>query len=159
MFTISNGSVTFSRLSPAPFGGADGIYQATSGGYTVVASGVDSSGLTGCRQSGSKTFRVAGGALTATGTGPTLARPYAYTFNVEPPSSPPPSMTITRFDCPPSVPPELGDGTTFTGGLGAAISTVQTHSSPDGKTFSGAEDQTFGGSGLSFSWSFRGTTD
>jgi hypothetical protein len=159
VFAVRNGSVTFTRASPAPFGGADGSYRATSGGYTVVASGPDSSGLTGCDQTGSKTFRVAAGTLFASGTGVTLTPPYRYTFDVQPPSSPPPSMTITRINCPSSVPPELGNGTTFVGGLGAPISTVQTHSSPDGKTFAGSEDQTIGGSGFSMSWSFRGTTD
>jgi hypothetical protein len=154
LFTVSNGSVTFTRLSRAPFGGADGLFQATSGAYTVVASGLDWTG-TGCRMRGSKTFRVAGGALSATGTGPTLAPPYSYTFDISPPSSPPPSMTIERFDCPRAE----DNGTTFPDGLHAAISTVQAHSSPDGKTFAGSEDQTFGGSGFSMSWSFRGTTD
>jgi hypothetical protein len=52
------GSVVFDRLSPAVFGGADGVYARGFGGHTLTASGIDISGPTGCRMSGAEGFTI-----------------------------------------------------------------------------------------------------
>jgi hypothetical protein len=76
------GSLAYDRFTGAAFGGADGQYVLGAGDYTLVASGIDGSGVTGCHQTGSKHFTIprGQGSLRVSGTGPKLVAPYAYSF-------------------------------------------------------------------------------
>jgi len=64
-------------------------------------------------------------------------------------------MTVTRVNCPPAA--SMFEGTHFQAGQYAAFSTNSAHTSSDGLTYQGSEDQTFGGASPAFSWSFHGT--
>jgi hypothetical protein len=152
VLSVVNGSAAYDRFSPAVYGGADGQYRLRAGSYTLVASGLDGSGITGCQQTGSKTFTLAGGTIGVTGTPPNFVAPYSYTFDLLPPFE---TMTVTRVNCPPAA--SMFEGTQFQAGQYAAFSTNGAHTSSDGLTYQGSEDQTFGGAGPAFSWSFHGT--
>lgn len=152
VFTFS-GSLAYSRSSPAPLGGADGQYSMTAGDITVVASGTDFTGLTGCAQSGSQDFKLdPSGTLSVSGTPPELTPPYGYSFAASPPSQ---MMTITRSACPPGA--ESFEGTTAQIAVPVQLGTNSSHSSPDGATFTDSEDQSAGSSTIHLSWGFRGT--
>jgi hypothetical protein len=147
-------NLAFDR-SGADFGGpANGQYQSPAGSYTLVASGIDGSGITACHQTGSHTFTVPKGEswMRVDGSGPSFAAPYTYTFQV---FSVPRAMTATRVGCPESA--KDYEGTTFQTGLYSPFQPVRAQRSADGKSYVGSEDQTSGGSGIKFSWSLQGT--
>jgi hypothetical protein len=80
----ATGTATFDRFGQAFAGGADDQYRLSSGAYTLVASGIDGSGITGCHQRGSKTFQIPAdqGSLHVNGTPPDLTAPYSYGFQI-----------------------------------------------------------------------------
>lgn len=147
-------NLAFDR-SAADFGGpANGSYQSAAGSYTLVATGIDGSGITACHQTGSHTFTVPKGEswMRVDGSGPSFDAPYTYTFQV---FSVPRTMTATRVGCPESA--KDYEGTTFQTGLFSPFQPVLAKQSADGRQYVGSEDQTFGGSGIKFSWSLQGT--
>jgi hypothetical protein len=149
-----NSNLAFDR-SAGGFGGpANGSYQSAAGSYTLVASGIDGSGITACHQTGSHTFTVPKGesSMQVDGSGPSFDAPYTYTFQV---FSVPRAMTATRVGCPESA--KDYEGTTFQTGLYSPFQPVRSQRSADGKSYVGSEDQTFAGSGIKFSWSLQGT--
>jgi hypothetical protein len=148
------GSVAYDRVfGTPPFGGAEGTFSLVQGDYTLVASGTDGSGVTGCHQTGSKHFTISSGrgSMDIKGTPPSHLGPYAYKFEAVPPFA---TMTVTRTACPAGA--EEWNGTTFQTGLHSPLKTQRNHGS-DGKTYTDSEDQTSGGSGLQLKWAFQGT--
>jgi hypothetical protein len=147
------GSLTFDRVSGPVLGGADGLFRVSAGDYTLVASGIDGSGLTGCQQTGSKhfTLQAGGGEVNVTATQPNVG-PYDYSLQVSLPFE---TMDVTRTACPPAA--ASYEGTTFQAVPPGGLSTLHSHSSPDGIAYGDSEDQTFGGTGLAFSWALHGT--
>ena len=156
LFTF-NGTMAFDRLSPAVAGGADGIYALAGGSYTVVFSGTDISGATGCQMSGSGTHTLpvgfGFGSMTVQGTPPALGPPYTYRFQVIP--SPTDMVTVTRHSCPAGA--ESFEGTTFQANTFAAFQMATEQTSQDGIGYTGSEDQTFMGAGQAINWSLQGT--
>jgi hypothetical protein len=150
------GNVAFDRSGPNVFGGADGFYILKSGGFTLVASGIDGTGATGCRQTGTKNFTIPSGQVSGSmqvdGTPPDFDAPYDYSFYILPPFE---TMTVTRINCPSGA--SDWEGTTFQWGLFDSISTREPHTSDDGITYQSSEEQTIGGSGSALSWSLVGS--
>jgi hypothetical protein len=152
------GTMVYDRFGASPFGGADGRFQFASGEYTLVASGLDQSGVTLCRQTGSKRFTIPpnSGSMQVDGTGPNREAPYTYQVQAIQPAQ---TMTITRTSCPPNTDPPVGNGTTFQSGLFTPFQTSRTHTSSDGISFADSEDQRTSGSGMQWSWSLQGTEE
>jgi hypothetical protein len=145
------GSVGYDRTSPAGLGGANGVFSLVGGGYTVTASGIDSSLATACHQTGTAHFGFDGGSFQANGTGPGFGAPYDYSFSAS--KSGNPTMQITRTNCPdPSQ-----ENTTFTLPVQTFFSPLDSHSSADGINFADSETSSSSGGSSSFTWSFQGT--
>ena len=150
------GTLRFDRFAPSLGGPSDGVFRFAGGEYTVNASGRDQSGVTLCRQTGTKHFTIppGSGSLQSDGSGPDRVAPYSYTLQALQPAQ---TMTITRIACPPNTDP--GNGTTFVAGLNLPFQTTRTHSSPDGISFADTEDQGVSGLAFRWSWSLTGTEE
>ena len=157
IFTYA-GNVTFTRFTPAIFGGATGTYKVSSGQYTLTASGRDVSGATACRQSGSKQFTIPAGtgSIDVFSNEPTYLEPYEYGFSVAA-GGPSSTMDITLHGCPPGA--EEYEGHVWAGWPvgGLALSTNRTYISDDGIDYAGSHSEGFGGASFEQNWSFTGT--
>jgi hypothetical protein len=120
-------------------GPANDVYQSAAGSYTLVASGIDGSGLTACHQTGSHTFTVpkAEDWMRIDGSGASYDAPYTCTSQV---FSVPRTMTATRVGCPEGA--KDYEGTTFQTGLYSPFQPVLARTSADGRQYVGSEDQT-----------------
>lgn len=149
------GNLTFDRFSPAVLGGANGSYAISSGGFTLTASGIDITGVSGCSMTGSKIYTLppgqGSGTFSVQGTLPNLEPPFTYGFQIVPPNE---MMTITRHSCPPGA-ETLEGSTQQVSGL-ISIVTTGTPTSLDGVGYTGSEDQTVMGGGQTVSWNFTG---
>ena len=153
-----HGNVTFTRFTPAIFGGATGSYNVSSGEYTLTASGLDVTGATACQQSGSKQFTIptGSGSIDVFSNEPTYLEPYEYSFSVVA-VAPSDTMDITLHSCPPGA--EDYEGHVWddfpVGGLD--LSPGSTYISADGITYAGSHSESFGAASLEQNWSFTGT--
>jgi hypothetical protein len=148
------GVVEFNRLILGEGGGPTGTYTAISGNVSGDLSGVESSGITGCHQSGSAQGPIPGGTMTVTGTGPEHGPPYEYEINLSMPFVP---VHATRVaPCPKAAQDEGYEGTEFETGINWELQ-VSGQSSGDGVTFAGSEDDGFGGVSIEQHWNLHGT--
>ena len=158
VFTYA-GNVTFTRSTPAIFGGATGTYGVSAGQYTVTASGRDVTGATGCQQSGSKQFALpaGSGSIDVYSNQPTNLEPYEYGFSVIAGGFAD-TMDITLHSCPPGA--EDYEGHVWSnypvGALDVGPST--THISENGIDYAGSQSESGGGASLHQNWSFIGTS-
>lgn len=150
------GNVTFARFTPAIYGGASGTYFVSGGQYTVTASGLDSSGATGCQQSGSKQFslRPNDGNIGVQGTGNEQIEPYQYSFRISA-GRPEDTMTITRHSCPPGA--ESQEGTTYDIPVVLDVKSRDQETSDHGVAYAGSYSDNMGGGIFTTGWSFTGT--
>jgi hypothetical protein len=148
------GSVGYRRSSPSALGGANGTFALIGGGYTVTASGIDSTLATACHQTGTAHFGLDGGSFSANGTGPGFVAPYDYSFTAS--KSGTPTMQITRSNCPPGA--ESMEGTTAIIPVSNFFGPGDSHSSTDGVNFADSETSSAGGGSSSFTWALQGST-
>jgi hypothetical protein len=154
------GNVTFSRFTPAIFGGASGFFKFKQGQLTVTASGNGSQFLSAplCSQKGSTQMAFSTGTeIAVLGSGAEQTEPYQYSFSLSSNNSPPPVITIELFNCDPVAEEQEGfyDIPLFfemspNGSAGF-------YESPDGIAYAGSENQTFENGSITETWSFQGT--
>jgi hypothetical protein len=97
------GTARFDRSSPAIYGGASGVYFLGAGGYTLEASGYDGSGVTGCRQSGTKHIDftpMSSGSFTVNGVDLVSYFNPPYNYGIQLAGVGPQTFMVTLHDCP-----------------------------------------------------------
>jgi hypothetical protein len=123
-------------------GGAAGFYTVISGNVSVTLSGIESSGVTGCHQSGSAQGPVEGGFMEVTGTGPEGGAPYEYDLLLQLPFT---AIKATRVSpCPEAAEEEDWAGTPFETGPAWKLN-VKGQESADGLSFIGSNKEELGG--------------
>jgi hypothetical protein len=135
-----SGVVHLNRLTPPDSGPASGIFAVTSGNVSIDLSGTESSGVTGCLQSGSAQAPLSGGTMTVTGTGTGGGAPYEYAINLTMPFL---AVEATRHTCPKAAQEEGFEGTTFEA-VPAWHLGVEGQESIDGLSYLGALKQELG---------------
>jgi len=151
-----SGSATFVRSAPGA-GGPDGYFTLQTSQYTVVASGRDSSGGTGCQQSGTKAVTGGSGDLQVTGKPPSYAEPpYTYTGGLVGPLPDSQTMTVTLHDCPPGAEDYEGKEILISIGI-APWDTRGPRVSADGKAFAGTLTETSGQATVTWNWDMTGS--
>jgi hypothetical protein len=145
------GSVGYDRSFPSGLGGPNGVFSLVGGGYTVTASGIDSTFATACQQTGTAHFGFDGGSFNANGTGPGFGAPFDYSFTAT--KSGTPTMQITRSSCPdPSQ-----NNTTAIIPVQNQFGPLNSHSSADGIRFADSDSSSSSGGSFSLTWAFQGT--
>jgi hypothetical protein len=136
------GAVKFNGSLPAQGGGGpSGIHSVESGNVSIDISGIESSSITGCHQSGSAQGPLGGGSMTVTGTGPEDASPYEDEIQLAMPFMP---IHATRVaPCPKAAQEEGYEGTEFDAVPYWRLQ-VSGKESADGRTFVGSAEETFG---------------
>jgi hypothetical protein len=148
------GVAKFHLLVPGQGGAPNGLYTLDSGNIAIDISGIESSSVTGCHQSGSAQGPISGGSMTVTGTGPGNGPPYEYAVGLTMPFMP---VHATRVaPCPKAAQEEGWEGTTFDA-VPAWKMEVSGQESGDGVTFTGTEDESFGGLTYVQNWNLHGT--
>jgi hypothetical protein len=140
-----SGTLRFQRQGGSPF------FALVAGSVSVSASGIESSGVTGCHQSGGGSGPIAGGSLVLTGRGPTGGAPFDYTMQAMLPFL---QLTLTRTGCPPGA--AMYEGTQFQTSPAYAFS-PDPATSADGVVFSGSKTESFGGTTIEQAWSLTGS--
>jgi hypothetical protein len=137
-----SGAVKFTGSLPGQGGGGpSGIYSVESGNVSIDISGIESSGITACHQSGSAQGPLDGGSMTVTGTGPESGSPYDYEIQLAMPFMP---VKATRVaPCPKAAQEEGYEGTKFDAVPYWRLQ-VSGKESADGRTFVGSAEETFG---------------
>ncbi len=148
------GAVKLHLLLAQEGGGRNGVYSVTSGNVSGDLSGIESSGITGCHQSGSAQGPIPGGTMTVTGTGPENGPPYEYEIDLSMPFVPVHAMRVAP--CPKAAQEEGYEGTEFETGIAWKLS-VSGQESGDGATFTGTEDESFGSVTYVQHWNLHGT--
>jgi hypothetical protein len=148
------GVVKFNRLVAGEGGGPNGLYSVVSGNVSISISGIESSGITGCHQSGSAQGPLPGGSMTVTGTGPDHGPPYEYEITLSMPFM---AIHATRVaPCPEAAQKEGYEGSPFDAVPAWKLS-VSGQESGDGVTFTGTEDESFGGLTYVQNWNLHST--
>ena len=97
------GTARFDRSSPAIYGGASGLYFVGAGGYTLEASGYDGSGVTGCRQTGTKRIDftpMSSGSFSVNGVDLISYFDPPYNYGIQLAGVGPQTFMVTLYDCP-----------------------------------------------------------
>jgi hypothetical protein len=147
------GVVKFSRLVAGEGGGPNGLYSVVSGNVAIDLSGIESSSITGCHQSGSAQGPVSG-SMNVTGTGPDNGPPYEYGITLSMPFVPVHAFRVAP--CPKAAQDEGYEGTEFDATPAWKLS-VSGQESGDGAAFGGTEDESFGGLTYIQNWNLHAT--
>lgn len=129
---------------------AGGVYMLGSGSVSIELSGTDSSGVTGCLQSGSAQAPLTSGSMNVTGSGPEGGPPFDYSIQIAMPFV---AVKGTRHDCPSGA--AMWEGTQFDAVPLWSLN-VTGEQSPDGLTFAGSETESFGGLFQERHWNLLG---
>jgi hypothetical protein len=148
------GVVSLHLLVPGEGGGRNGTYAVTSGNVSGDLSGIESSGITGCHQSGSAQGPIPGGTMTVTGTGPENGPPYEYEIDLSMPFVPVHALRVAP--CPKAAQEEGYEGTEFETGINWELH-VSGQMSGDGVTFTGTKDESFGSVSIDQHWNLHPT--
>jgi hypothetical protein len=147
------GVVQLHLLVPGEGGAPNGVYTVSSGNVSGDLSGIESSGITGCHQSGSAQGPLPGGSMTVTGNGPNNGAPYEYEVNLSMPFVPVQAKRVAP--CPKAAQEEGYEGTEFETGIFWKL-TVSGQESGDGTSFTGSEEESFGGTSIEQHWNLHG---
>lgn len=149
-----SGVVSLHRLTPPDGGPSSGLFVVTSGNVSVDLSGTESSGATGCLQSGSAQAPISGGTMTVSGPGEGV--PYQYEIQLTMPFL---VVKATRHTCPKAAQEAGYEGTEFDATPAWKL-TVSGQESGDGLGFTGSVKESFGAppflSWIEESWNLHG---